>query len=230
MMSFMISGGENCYLYFNEQTHSYTPVSEIGRGAKWEQRVKAENVLKNAVNKNLRNRYSVIEVEDLVEETLSEDVPVIDDPTIDTEVCSNHFDSNCFLPPKEEAAKLIAEEEIEDQVDLWLNKISDIQRCIEDAGNRKNELASKLVIIEREICDINHYIEFTKLNAYQGWLAFNMLQSKLRNRRKIKNELEVVSKISECEIDTSALADVSRAIEQIKMKRYTPRILNTLFE
>ena len=88
----------------------------------------------------------------------------------------------------------------------------------------------KLSEVDKEISDINHYIEFGKFNAYQGWLAFNMLRHRLRKRRKIKNELLVIQQLGDSKITSSMLQAIKKSIAEMDNRKYIPRVLNELFE
>ena len=57
-----------------------------------------------------------------------------------------------------------------------------------------------------------------------------MLQNRLKKRRKIKNELQVLTQLGDCKIDSSMLVDITKAIEDMNNRIYTPRILTELFE
>ena len=68
-----------------------------------------------------------------------------------------------------------------------------------DAEKRKDELTgyyakqikkSQMLIIA----------EFGKFNAYQSWLAFSMLQNRLRMRRRNKDELQAIQQLGESKI------------------------------
>lgn len=60
---------------------------------------------------------------------------------------------------------------------------------------RLQELALKQSEADKNIADIYHYIETTNLNACQGYKAYKKLQAALIERRRIKNEREVVNQI-----------------------------------
>ena len=66
--------------------------------------------------------------------------------------------------------------------------------------------------------------------AYRGWLAFNMLRHRLKKRRKIKDELQVLQQLGECKITSSMLVDIKNAISELGNRQYVPRVLTALFE
>ena len=97
------------------------------------------------------------------------------------------------------------------------------------SDTRKDELVAKLSEIDKEIVDIQHYIEFGKFNCYQGWMCFKMLQNTLRQRRKYKNEIAVLNLIKQCKFDKSSLEALSTTIADIQNKCYRPRAFPELF-
>lgn len=99
-------------------------------------------------------------------------------------------------------------------------------------GNLKDQKAgclthlnSKLSEVNQEIRDIEHYIEFNKLNACGGYAAYKMLYDALQRRREIKDNIIAAKAIYDsCDIN----AIISR-IGQLNNRTYTPRQLPELF-
>ena len=96
-----------------------------------------------------------------------------------------------------------------------------INTC-KDLQSRVPELQSQLNKCNREIIDIYHYIEFSNLNAYQGYKVTALLKEILTERRKLKNELEQITLISN-NVNLDNLSSL------LQTKHYTPRELTTLF-
>ena len=69
-----------------------------------------------------------------------------------------------------------------------------------------------------------------KFNAYQGWLAFNMLKNRLKRRRKIKDELYIVSQLGECKINSAMIEEIKSSMSTLDGRIYRPRKLKELFE
>lgn len=63
---------------------------------------------------------------------------------------------------------------VAENIQKWINKITDLNGLATDALHRKEELCEELSFVDRELSDINHYIEFCNLNAAQGWKAKNI--------------------------------------------------------
>lgn len=213
MSKFMIQAKNGTYLR-KDNNGNYVPVKRKELGEVWEQRNKATNILQNCIAKNLRGRYRVVEVAD--------EVFVEQARTAEEEY---------FVKPKEEATKEIADSEItETKLDTFAEKLSEFSEFVVSTEERKQQLNRDLSDIDLEITDIHHYIEFGKFNAYQGWLAFNMLRNRLRQRRKIKDELFVLSQFSECTVDSSMIDKVKTTIGSLNARKYQPRKLTHLFE
>ena len=212
---YMISDGNGTYIR-RDFAGRYTPVRNETLADTWDSKTKAQNVLKSQINKNMRRRYKIVEV--VVE--------------------SSPPEVSCSIPPpkkvneaKEQKIKELSGEDIEDtQLDKWARGIDSFNGFILDMEERKNKLSGDLSNIDKEITDIQHYIEFGNFNAYQGWLAFSMLRHRLKKRGKIKNEFQILSQIGECKINSAMVNDIQAAIHKINNKSYTPRVLPELFE
>lgn len=124
----------------------------------------------------------------------------------------------------------MCDETLKNRINKWATGISDLRQFILDAEHRKSKLTDMLSKVDREITDINHYIELNNLNAYKGWLMASMLKEKLQKRRKIKDELFILTQLGECKITPELLADVNAAISKLEHRTYIPRVLSSLFE
>ena len=213
MIFYVITDGHGSYIRKDEFSGKYVPVRNASFAERFEQRCKAANVLKNAIGKNIRSKYKVVDIEE-------ETAPIM--PTV-REVNST---SN-----KDQVVKTIASEKpAESQTEKWVSGAETLTEFVMDAEKRKEELVGLLSEVDKEISDINHYIEFGKFNAYQGWLAFTMLQNRLRKRRKIKDELSVINQLGECKITSDMMIDIKNAIAELGNRKYAPRVLTQLFD
>lgn len=207
MPQFMISDEHGFYLH-RDNCGNYIPVKNKTLGDIWEQRKKASNVLINCVSKNLRDRYIVVEVED--------------------EIIPRQKET---ITSKNDVIKQIGDEPIEEShIPSLLAKIDNFTEFIKNAEKHKEALIVSLSDVDKEISDINHYIEFGKFNAYQGWLAFKMLRGRLKKRRKIKDELHILTQLSECKVNSAMFTNIKTLIDKLNTREYQPRKLNQLFE
>lgn len=210
----MLTDGHGLYLR-RDASGNFIPVKSKELADVWEKRNKASNVLANCVNKNFRDRYKVVEIEE---------------DTTPKKAAKGKI--KVTVKPHDNAAMHIGNEAIEE------NKICDLTENIESfvdfvqsTEQRKETLLSALSDVDKEISDINHYIELgDSFNAYQGWLAFNMLRNRLKKRRKIKDELYILTQLGECKVNSAMLEDIKNSIGNLDSREYKPRILNELFE
>ena len=169
---------------------------------------KAEKVLKNNLTPKKRKLYRVVE----------EDVgfTVVKKPEQDQ-----------AEKPKEErkSEQLILSPQIEE----LRKKIEGVKKFIDDAENRRSELSDLLSNTDKEITDIQHYIEFSDINGEDIASTYNMLKTRLKNRRQIKNELSVLRQLAECKMDASMFGDLLTVISDLDNKTYVPRVLTSLF-
>ena len=169
---------------------------------------KAEKVLKNNLTLKKRKLYRVVE----------EDVgfTVVKKPEQDQ-----------AEKPKEERKpeQLLLSPQIEE----LRKKIEGVKKFIDDAENRRSELSDLLSNTDKEITDIQHYIEFSDINGDDVASTYNMLKTRLKNRRQIKNELSVLRQLAECKMDASMFGDLLTVISDLDNKTYVPRVLTSLF-
>ena len=117
-----------------------------------------------------------------------------------------------------------------ENIQYWIDKISDLNGLASEALHRKDNLLSQLSKIDKEISDIDHYIEFVNLNAEQGYKAYRMIKDRRIIRRSIKNELDVLNIILSKKISETATDEIHKAITGMDNRKYEPRVLNELFD
>ncbi len=131
---------------------------------------------------------------------------------------------------KEELDKNTEKVMISENIQKWLDKVSELNGLRNDATKRKEELCKELSKVDKELSDINHYIEFCNLNAAQGYKAYKMVKERRIKRRSIKNELAVVDVILEKKISDSLVEEIEKVIHSLNERMYKPRILDELFD
>lgn len=140
-------------------------------------------------------------------------------------------------PPK--LVKQITHEEVQENtetpsiaenIQYWLDKLSGLNGLAAEALHRKEELINQLSEVDKELCDINHYIEFCNLNAAQGYKAYKMIKDRRIKRRSIKNELDVLSIILGKKLSESVTDEIQKAVSGMDKRTYEPRVLNELFD
>ena len=119
---------------------------------------------------------------------------------------------------------------IAENIQYWVDKVKGLNGLASEAVHRKNELTDQLSIVDKETCDILHYIEFCNLNAAQGYKAYKMLKERRIRRRSIKNELQVLDIILGKKISETATDEIQKAVEGMDKRKYEPRVMEELFD
>lgn len=115
-------------------------------------------------------------------------------------------------------------------ISVWEKELDKLGSFIESRGKRLQNLCDQLSDIDKEIVDVEHYIEINDLMDSEACAILAMLQSKLRSRRNIKNEIQIIKAIDDCNIDGTMFDSLRVVIDQIRNKTYTPRKLSELFD
>lgn len=90
-------------------------------------------------------------------------------------------------------------------------------------------LSERLSMVDLEICDIQHYIEFFSLDAAKGYKAYRMLKTRLQQRRGIKDEMAKVNiLLSGNPVDYSS-GKIEKQLIGYERCSYKPRVLTELF-
>lgn len=119
---------------------------------------------------------------------------------------------------------------IAENIQYWVDKVSGLNGLAAEALHRKEELINQLSEVDKELCDINHYIEFCNLNAAQGYKAYKMIKDRRMKRRSIKNELDVLNMILGKKLSESVTNEITNAVLGMDKRIYEPRVLNELFD
>lgn len=107
---------------------------------------------------------------------------------------------------------------------------------LSDAASKLNrrymELVDEQSKYDRQITDVEHYIEFNagKLNACDGFKAYKLLQSILVKRRKIKDELQLISVVKDKMAISDDISSINERVRELESREYVPRELDYLFK
>lgn len=119
---------------------------------------------------------------------------------------------------------------VAENIQYWVDKVSGLNGLAAEALHRKEELINQLSEVDKELCDINHYIEFCNLNAAQGYKAYKMIKDRRVKRRSIKNELDVLNMILGKKLSESVTNEITNVVSRMDKRIYEPRVLNELFD
>lgn len=113
-----------------------------------------------------------------------------------------------------------------------LELIDNMLNVLQYVPQRYSELTYNLSIVQGKITDLEHDFENKSFNAYQGFLMAKKMQELRKERRKIKNEIELLEHMNQyiknnkkLEID---LFKIRTTMLKIKERQdnwtYTPRV------
>jgi 5'-deoxynucleotidase YfbR-like HD superfamily hydrolase len=87
-----------------------------------------------------------------------------------------------------------------------------IRDAIENVPKQLNANHEEIAQIEREIQDLLHVLEFTKFNASEGYKLSKQLQAARQERRKLKNENELLGGLSKIMLKIKPQTDNLNAV------------------
>lgn len=190
------------YIY-RDRTGKFVPGSGQAMADIYDKK-QAENILNSYIPKTLRKLFRI--------EKVSKEIPNTKPPSIEV--------------VRKNTGKALETEEIQ----RWISKIENLNGLAGDARVRKNELVSQLSDVDKQLAVLDHYIEFTKLNAAQYCQAGVMRKERLTTRRTIKNELSVLNIILSKKINDFLSEEVMKEIKGLDNRTYTPKALGELFD
>lgn len=115
----------------------------------------------------------------------------------------------------------------------WETILASLCYMSDHISEYQSNLNQMLSDVDKEICDIMHYIEFSDLSDGEILTASRMLQERRRKRREIKNEMDKTALMRSTFLDSSFGIKVQQsleAMERMKERQYTPRKLSALFD
>ena len=121
-----------------------------------------------------------------------------------------------------------------DMADMnWNHYIQTLITFCSDLKQYRVNLNYLLSQVDKEICDIMHYIEFNNLDAANGYRMYKMLKDCRLRRRKIKDDLEKVNLIIPALGNKELVNSLKTCLGQMNgldHRKYMPRVLDELFE
>lgn len=201
MAEYVITDGSR-FIYKNHK-NQYVPITNEVLADKFSKK-QADRIYNNSLSKALKSVFHIQKV----------DKP----PENIKQVTKSDLENN--------TEKIVGAENIQ----KWLEKIEDLNGLINDVLKRKEELNRQLSEVDKELSDIDHYIEFTNLNAAQGYKACKMRKDRRIRRRSIKNELAVLEVILNKKISESFSDEITKVVQNMDKRTYEPRILKELFD
>jgi hypothetical protein len=112
----------------------------------------------------------------------------------------------------------------------------EIKKLIFESEEKYKKLKEDLSKLDLESSDILHYLEFNKINAYDGWFFANKLKDIMIGRRRIKDELIPLHSLMSKFIykSKSQIADTEKRLndksKEMAERIYTPKVLVGIFK
>ena len=139
-------------------------------------------------------------------------------------------------PNKQAEAPKVVKSTTEQTSDVDFGSSEYIISVLSEAAAKLNYRHIKLLEeqskFDRQCTDIEHYIEFNagKLNACDGYKAYKMLQDVLLERRKVKDELQMINVVKTRMALSEDIESINARIEELKSRQYEPREFKFLFK
>jgi hypothetical protein len=115
----------------------------------------------------------------------------------------------------------------------WESMLTNLCYMSDHMSAYQNNLNQMLSDVDKEICDIMHYLEFSELSDSDMLKASRMLQERRRKRREIKDEMDKTALMRSTFLDGAFGIKVQQSLEvmeKMKERQYTPRKLSELFD
>lgn len=137
------------------------------------------------------------------------------------------------IVPKEEKEKNFNKKVIEndnyivsDEILDWIEKFGICDDILKEAQKRKDELNKALSEIDKEFVNIIHEIEFEgKIDLYGGWQERNRVKENREKRRKIKDELLVLSNVLKMDFRNLDRNMINKAVSGLAKRKFTYRVV-----
>lgn len=149
-------------------------------------------------------------------------------PTVAHAGCAKGMIDGDELPVKDPVKKYQASKYTKNKILPTLEAMSTTFDGIVNAINSlpsNEDLAKQLGDYNAQIVDVLHYIEFSHLDACNGYLIFKKLQDILIARRTVKEQMDVINKLENCGLIVEKLnaanAQAKRSVEE--SRSYCPR-------
>ena len=191
---------DNNKLWVCKDNNKYTLTTDPNKACVFETKSKADSIYKSSLSKIIKNKGVMVKTVKMQ----------IDDDKCQTESTTTK------TPSDECSSKYI---------------VSVLSEAVAKLNCRHLELTEELSKYDRQRTDVEHYIELNtgKLNACDGYKAYKMLQDVLTQRRKVKDELQVIQIALDKIVSPDDLAQIDTKVKELESRKYTPREFKHLF-
>lgn len=115
---------------------------------------------------------------------------------------------------------------IPNTVQQWVEKFGICDDILKEARQRKEELYKLLSDVDKEFTNIVHEIEFEdSVDLYSGWKERNRVKENREKRRRIKDELLVISNVVRMDFRNIDRETIEKTVAGLAKRKFTYRIV-----
>ena len=231
-MPYILTDGNGNYIKYQQHNDTYVECSNIALAERWMMKSQVKSIMYNRLSRNMKKRYKIEHIKEGGDKIIAE-VENSDTKTKeDTEILSTKEETpESHTSKYVDKLKELASETVDDSELQALQK--NANGLIESVKNLATELDQarySLSIADQKVADLQHFIEFSSLNAYQGWLAQKALKKALKSRRVAKDKIHILTSLKTLNLSSSDVSNLESSLKHIENRVYTPRILTEIFE
>lgn len=196
-MDYVIRNYKGVYIRLN---HNGAPVTCAEHEKSLFEQSKAENILDSLPKTLKRLNFKVEPILDIGQNKLNS--------TADRKVIKNE---NYIIP---------------DQITQWIEKFGICDDILKEAQERKEELSRLLSDVDKEFSNMVHKVELEeKIDMYGAWRERMEWQKNRRKRRKIKDELLIISNVLKMDFRNLDRSTIDKAVRGLAKRKFTYRVI-----
>ena len=196
-MDYVIRNYKGVYIRLN---HNGAPVTCAEHEKSLFEQSKAKNILDSLLKTLKRLNFKVEPILDIGQNKLNS--------TADRKVIKNE---NYIIP---------------DQITQWIEKFGICDDILKEAQERKEELSRLLSDVDKEFSNMVHKVELEeKIDMYGAWRERMEWQKNRRKRRKIKDELLIISNVLKMDFRNLDRSTIDKAVRGLAKRKFTYRVI-----
>lgn len=115
---------------------------------------------------------------------------------------------------------------VSESLQQWIEKFGICDDILKEAQGRKDELNRELSNIDKQFSNLVHEIEFEgKIDLYGGWNERNQIKENRERRRRIKDELFVISSVLKMDFRNLDRETIDKVVTGLANRKFTYRIV-----
>ena len=206
MNGYVITDAKKTIFVCKDTSGSYSLTTDRAKALIWDSQQGADTVFKSNLSKLIKSKGVVVK-----------------------SVALQIVGADQTVPPKQEV--VVAEPEPKPEFGSSKYIVSVLADAVAKLNCRHLQLSDELSIYDRKVTDVEHYIEFNagKLNAFDGYRAYKLLQDVLVERRKVKDELLILQVVKDKMAIPEDIENIQERVKELEGRKYEPRELKYLF-